>query len=426
MRHSIGRKVAILLSGSVVAQALPILAAPLLTRLYTPDSFGEFGVFTAAATILASLANMKYEHALLLVKRQATALHLLVICLLSSMAFALLLTLLVFATPSAIWSALGFGHDSTVFAYLPVSFMLAAVMQSLSAMFFRHEQFSLVAKARVIQAVITTFLSLALGAWMPVGGVLVASTLVGQCVGVAALVVLRQRIGPVPIRRRLLLACASRFRRFPMFTAPSDLLNALGANIPVLFIGSIYGAAAAGAYAMAQRILGAPLMLIGSAFSDAYRQSAAKSVSSDGTYWEVALRTIRILGVIALVPAIICLVYARDLFPWIFGQKWALSGALVQVLGVVYFLRFVVSPLSYNYYLAQRHSEDLMLQCASFASTICIFLLAQSHGVGLMSVLLTYTAIYSSVYLIYGARSMYFARMSLNNKLPLISEVTAR
>jgi O-antigen/teichoic acid export membrane protein len=74
------------------------------------------------------------------------------------------------------------------------------------------------------------------------------------------------------LRWSLLVRFIKRYRRFPIFTAPSDLLNAFGSNLPLLFIGSIYGVATAGAYALAQRTLGMPLMLIGSAFSDAYRQ----------------------------------------------------------------------------------------------------------------------------------------------------------
>lgn len=415
MTQSIGRKVSILLSGSVLAQALPVLAAPLLTRIYTPESFGQFGIFTAAATILAALANLKYDQAVLLAKRQTTAVHLLVLCTASSAVLALLLAAFAWLAPASWRQTAGFGTDIFFVACLPVSFMLAASTQSLCSMLFRHELFSTVAKARVIQALTTTSLCLGLGMLSATGRVLILATLVGQSVGIITLVLMRPKnpSARVVVRGRLLLACIRRYRRFPMFTAPSDVLNALGANLPVLFIGSIYGVGAAGAFAMAQRVLGTPLMLVGSAFSDAYRQAAAKNSVNNESYWPVAYRTLRTLGLLAIVPAIVCILFADTLFPLIFGSKWALSGMTIQVLGFVYFLRFAVSPLSYNYYLAERHSEDLMLQCASFALTVAIFLYAQSHAVEFITALALYTAVYFSVYTIYGVRSMYFARMSL-------------
>lgn len=422
MTQSIGRKVSIMLSGSVLAQALPVLAAPLLTRIYTPESFGQFGIFTAAATILGAVANLKYDQAVLLAKRQTTAVHLLVICTASSAVLALLLAALAWLAPSSWWQAAGFGDDPFFVACLPASFMLGATTQSLCSMFFRHELFSTVAKARVIQALTTTSLCLGLGMLSATGAALVVATLIGQSVGILTLILLRSRSDSprVAVRARLLVACLRRYRRFPIFTAPSDMLNALGANMPVLFIGSIYGVGAAGAFAMAQRTLGTPLMLVGSAFSDAYRQSAAKNNVNNESYWPVAYRTIRTLGLLAVVPAIVCIFFAETLFPLIFGSKWALSGTTIQVLAFVYFLRFVVSPLSYNYYLAERHSEDLMLQCVSFALTVGIFIYAQNHAVDFITALALYTAVYFSVYTIYGVRSMYFARMSLykNNAQP--------
>jgi len=298
--------------------------------------------------------------------------------------------------------------------------MLAGLSQSLISMLFRAEQFAIVAKVRVGQAVVTTGLSLALSVfWLPTGTALIASTITGQFVGVAALVSLRDRRRPfvTGLRWSLIARCGVRFRRFPKYTAPSDLLNVLGANLPMLFIGTTYGVAAAGAYALAQRTLGTPLMLIGSAFSDAYRQSAAKCLATEGHYWTVAVQTMRTLTLIAVIPTVICLAFASQLFQLVFGTQWSLTGELVQILALAYFFRLVVSPLSYNYYLANRHSEDLASQCLSFVATVVLFTYAQAGSLPLKAALLTYAGILCSVYILYGTRSMQFAKMSLNARL---------
>lgn len=426
MSHSIGRKVSILLSGSVIAQALPVLAAPLLARLYSPEAFGQFGIFTAAASILAALANLKYDHAVLLARRHATAVHLFMVCMAVSLLLACVLGVAVVLAPDAWLHAAGFTAGRALAGWLPVSFVLAALTQSLGSLLFRQEKFGAVAKVRVVQAVASTALFLGLGAWAPTGTALIAASIVGQSLGVVMLAVLRRNDAQpkVTLRWRLLLACGARYRRFPMFTAPSDLLNALGANLPVMFIGSIFGLGTAGAYALAQRTLGTPLMMLGSAFSDAYRQSAAKSLATQGSYWQVAARTMGTLGLLAVVPALLCVAFAPLLFPLIFGASWAATGHIIQILGMVYFLRLVVSPLSYNYYLAERHSEDLVLQCVSFACTLGLFLYARASALDFTSTLFGYAAIYSLVYAVYGTRSLYFARLSLSGK-PVLATAAA-
>ena len=421
MNRSLGREVSILLSGSVAAQALPLLAAPLLARLYSPDSFGQFGLFTAASSILVALANLKYDHAVLLAKNPVAAFHVCTICVISTTTLAGLLGLVILSAPDAWFGSRWFAVDRTHAAWLPLSIMLAGLTQALISMLFRSEQFTAVAKVRVSQAVIGTGLSLALGFWMPTGTALIASTIAGQGVGVAILMLLRDRRQPFTTRLRwsLLARCGARYQRFPMFTAPSDLLNSLGANLPMLFIGSIYGLATAGAYALAQRTLGMPLMLIGSAFSDAYRQSAAKSLASEGCYWRVTVHTLRTLCQIAIGPAIVTVMLAPWLFPLIFGEQWASTGVIVQMLTGVYFFRLVISPLSYNYYLANRHSEDLVLQCLSFAATVALFVYAQRIELPFGQVLSVYVGVLCTIYVVYGTRSLYFGKMSLNNSRPV-------
>ena len=53
-----------LLAGGALAQALPLLLGPLLTRLYTPEQFGRYAVFAALAANLGVVACARYEFAL--------------------------------------------------------------------------------------------------------------------------------------------------------------------------------------------------------------------------------------------------------------------------------------------------------------------------------------------------------------------------
>lgn len=416
MSQTLSRKVSILLSGSVVAQALPLLAAPLLARLYSPESFGEFGLYVAVTSILGAIANLKYDHAVLLAKNAVAAFHMFVICVVSSATMAILLSLVIILAPETMFGSRWFSVNRSHALLLPISFLLASLTLALTSILFRGEQFGNVAKVRVSQAALTTVLSILFGYWMPTGTLLIGSAIVGQCFGVALLFLMRDsnQIFFTSLRLSLLVSLIKRYRRFPVFTAPSDLLNALGTNLPLLFIGSIYGVATAGAYTLAQRTLGSPLMLIGSAFSDAYRQSAAKSFAEDGSYWRVSVRTFRTLGSIAILPVLICAVYSPMLFTIVFGNEWALTGDIVQILVWVYFFRFVVSPLSYNFYLANRHSEDLMLQCLGFISTVVLFKFAENSLMSFSQFLPIYSAFFCGIYFIYGIRSLKFARASIN------------
>ncbi len=51
-----------LMAGGALAQALPLLLGPLLTRLYTPQQFGLYHLFAAVAANVAVVACARYEH----------------------------------------------------------------------------------------------------------------------------------------------------------------------------------------------------------------------------------------------------------------------------------------------------------------------------------------------------------------------------
>ncbi|QLK87927.1 hypothetical protein E3U36_07160 [Arsenophonus endosymbiont of Aphis craccivora] len=60
------RNVVTLMTGTTIAQAIPIAISPLLTRIYTPKDFGVLALFISIIAILGSIANARYELAIML------------------------------------------------------------------------------------------------------------------------------------------------------------------------------------------------------------------------------------------------------------------------------------------------------------------------------------------------------------------------
>jgi O-antigen/teichoic acid export membrane protein len=62
-----------MLTGTVMAQALPLAASPLLTRLYSPEAFGLQTLFMGLAASLAVLATCRMDLAVVLPEQEAEA-----------------------------------------------------------------------------------------------------------------------------------------------------------------------------------------------------------------------------------------------------------------------------------------------------------------------------------------------------------------
>lgn len=55
------RNIATLITGTTVAQAIPIAISPILTRIYTPEEFGPLALYISITSIFSVIATFRYE-----------------------------------------------------------------------------------------------------------------------------------------------------------------------------------------------------------------------------------------------------------------------------------------------------------------------------------------------------------------------------
>jgi len=60
------RQVFTIFSGGAIAQIIPFLVEPLLTRIYTPEEFALFAQFISITTLFTIVATARYELAIML------------------------------------------------------------------------------------------------------------------------------------------------------------------------------------------------------------------------------------------------------------------------------------------------------------------------------------------------------------------------
>ena len=90
-KSEFSRNVLTLMTGTTIAQAIPIAISPILTRIYTPEEFGIFALYMAFISIGAAIVTGKYEMAILLPKRNEYAKYLVVISIFLTTCFSILL-----------------------------------------------------------------------------------------------------------------------------------------------------------------------------------------------------------------------------------------------------------------------------------------------------------------------------------------------
>ena len=369
-RSAFGRNVLTLAGGTVLAQAIAVAASPVLTRLFAPGVFGEFAVYLSFVTIGAVAISGRYELAILLPREDEEARDLLV----AALGLAVVLSvasLAVLAVAGGSIARLMRVPAMARWAYaVPLGMLLTASYQSLSYWINRKARYRELVTSRVMQSA-TMFGAQGGGGAVHAGTAsLVGGHLAGQVVAIAAAMrdavrqdgALLRQASWEGVRRVALL-----HRRFPLFIAPGHLANATSSQMPTILLGSLFGAATAGLYALAERVLVLPSALIGNSIGEVYRQEAAEIYQREGNCRALFLKTARRLAMIGFGPCAVVFVAGPWLFAFVFGEEWRAAGELARILAAMVFFQIVSSPLSQTVLLADMHRLELVWQIARVA-----------------------------------------------------------
>lgn len=399
---------ATLLVGASAAQFIPILVMPVLSRLFAPEDFGILGVYLALVAILSVAGSWRIEHAVLIEADPARAEAIARLCIRLCVFTAAVVLAIVGVLDIAVGDLVHLKLSRLSLYLIPLGLFGNAVIQVYTVRLLRRQSITPLARARVGQAVTTASASIAAGLLSGSGESLILASLAGQTVALAMMVPhagspLRANVASLP-------SVLPQYGRFALFTLPADLLSAASAQLPIFFVASFFGAEAAGAFLMAQRVLLVPLSVVGSAVMDLFKTDASRLFAAQGNCRALTRRTMLALGAVSIPPAIVLILFAPPLFGLVFGAQWHLAGILCQWLAVPAFLRLVTTPISYNFYLAKRQAEDFAAQAYGVASTVLIFGIAHWRGYGASESIAIYAVNLSVLYAYYAFRSLSLSR----------------
>lgn len=353
-----------LVSGTTVAQLLGILAAPVLTRFYTPEAFGLVAVFTSITSIIGVIACLRYELAIMLPESDEEAANLLGV----SLMFAVLLSLL--TVPIVWWGGdvlAGWLNAPNLTPYLwlaPLAVLFAGVFTALNYWNSRTKRFGRLSIARVTASVATTTAQLEAGfSGFAAGGTLIGASVGGNMLATSVLggQIWRddRKVFLGSIRWREMIQGIKRYRKFPLFSTWSALLNTISIQLPALLLSTFFSPLSVGLYALGYRLLNVPMSLIGSAIGQVFyqRASVAKAEQGLGSVVKTTSDQLIKLGVF---PFLLLMAIGPDFFVTVFGSHWLDAGVYIQILAPWLFFVFVGSPISTLFSVLELQETGLL------------------------------------------------------------------
>lgn len=351
------RQVSLLLSGTMLVQLINFGFMPLVLRLYGPEQFGELGAFNALLLLLFPLAALCLPMAVVQGRNRIETQRIASLAWAIAVGFSVLVFVLLLLFKQPLLTLLSVPNIGNMLFMLPLAMLFAARLQISQQLLIKQQQFKVLAKADVLQALMVNVARLLLGLWHSVSAVLITIAVFASVLHITLLRLFSASNATVSWQPKSVLKhglstyywltlkrTLVKFRAFPIFQAPQALLNAAAQSAPVLMLAALYGSSAAGFYTLAKAVLVIPATLLGRAVGDVFYPHFTHAYQQQKPLLGILLKATLSLAAIGILPFSLFILAGPWLFSWVFGAEWQASGDYARWMALWLYCTFVNTP----------------------------------------------------------------------------------
>ncbi len=402
-RWRFARNVATLSLGTALAQSLGIALAPVLTRLYSPADLGVLGLFMSFVSVAAVATSLSYELGIVSAANQEKAVRLTWASMLLSAPVCALCGIVLYIVVHFQWLGYGVLPGYSI-PLMIVTLLLIGGFSNLRYWEIRQEHFEIIARTTIVQQAIRSASQVVLGLLGIGPAGLLFAEMIGRGAGVGSL--FRDawpalKSAATAYRSEIVSALAEN-RNLAIYSLPSSLIDTLAANLPLPLLVQLYGTALGGQFALMQRVLAVPLVLIATSVADTFHSRLAVcSREQPGQIPGLFARTSAGLFLLGLGPALILFFAGDRLFALVFGKPWTTAGELAGITAPLLLAQMIVNPLSRLVFVLRGQKSKLIYDLTLMTGILLVFGVAWHQKLTLVHTVWAITLVGIFCYIVY-------------------------
>jgi O-antigen/teichoic acid export membrane protein len=356
--------VAKLSAGTLIAQAIGILVAPILSRLFAPEAFGLFGLFASIFGILGSIACLRYDLAIMLPKEDEKAANLFAGTVIIAALLSCFCSLVIWIAGSRILNLFNAEQLSSYVWYIPLMVFLIGTFSAANYWNSRTKHFGRLAFVRIINSFTNNLIKLTMGFRGYVGGeIFIVAAFLAQVISNLILYfkiwVSDGKFFKNNVRLKEILRLSSRYRRFPQYSVWSGILVDFSLKLPVFTIAYFFSPKELGYFVFVQTIVRVPFNLIGDSISKVLFQKAASIKDSAAELSSWIEKVFYFLTTFFMLPALVVSILGDDIFRVLFGANWSEAGLYAQILIFSILIELLTAPFGSLFNVLEKQKEAL-------------------------------------------------------------------
>lgn len=384
-------------SGNVFGIVLSLIFAPIMSRIYPPESYGTFAVYTAIIGNIGAFSLLNYNIAFLIPKDEEKFHNLLRITFALTLIFSALVFITTILFSYKIIELFNLKNIGSFIYLLGPVLLLAGTGAILGQWLTRLKEFKKITVVNSSTNLVTRILTISLG-YFSKGNVY--GFIIGDFLGKALtdLLLLNRQLWItiksliVKFKLNEVINTAKEFKKYPLFVLPGEYINMFSGQMPIYLISIYFGNKELGYFAFASSMLGMPMGLLAGAVRPVFFQKATSVYNEDNKrLGEITSDLFKYLFVIGIIPFSVLTVFGDVIFAFVFGSQWTQAGIFAGILGYYYIFQLISSPISSILWVLKKEKAFFLFQVFLFFTR----LISLSIGIFIFNNLITTLILFS-------------------------------
>lgn len=411
-KSEFSKNVITLITGTTVAQAIPIAISPILTRIYTPQDFGVLALFVAISSIFGSIANGRYDLAIMIPKSDKNALNIAALSFIITFFISLILLFLVILFDDYFVRLLS-NDDIKIWLYfIPLAIFFTGFYNIVSYYSNRKKYYNDIKNATIIKSIILASLQILVGFFKSGATGLIlgqlASNLFANLKLLKNMIKDKNSISDISFAKMIILA--KKYKNFPKFLLPSNIINTISGQLTTILFSNFFNLSVVGFLSFSEKTLNMPITLITKSIYNVFMQEASLYYAKNKECVNLYKNTFKKLLILSILPFSVLLLFSPFIFSFVFGKEWEIAGKYVQILIPMYFIKFITIPFGSMFVIAGKQKLDLYWQIYLIITVSISILVGYYLFQNIYATLGLFSMAYSLAYIINGIMTFKFSK----------------
>ena len=398
----LGKNIAVMGLGTIIAQSINVLVQPVLTRIIPASELGIYSFIVSIASIIIPIASLKIDLLVVSEKDEEKAQYITDVCIIVNFALSLI-SLLVIALCNVILPNCVLFQYGAIIYFVPFLTLTNGLRFLFIGYNNRYKEYKLISKLGVIREVARAGMQVIAG--------LVGAGACGLLVGYGAAPLMgyrlqlkryfekrksRARITADKIKEVLLVDG----RKQILFIVPSQFVNSFSSSLITISITALFTAEALGYYSIGTRVLEIPIIFISANVSKVCFQRICEDIREERPVSRTLFKVTLVLAACSAVAFGVIYWIAPPVCEVVFGEGYSTAGVYIQCLCLMYATRLVSSSFAGLFTAFNKQGIELLLNILLVVFSAAAFIVAVSFSLPIESFLSVVGTGYMVVYVI--------------------------